>query len=69
LPPALRPDRSHVVIGTLNDGDAVILYVSPDHPDAWRRGEVRKLVAELMGKGFSVQVNCGDKLETLQTAP
>lgn len=63
LAPGLRPDRSRVVIGTTNNGEDVILYVGTDRPDAWRRGEPAKLVADLRAKGITVLVNCGETLE------
>ena len=65
IPLALRPDRSKVVIGTANQGEEIVLYVSPDRPDAWRQGEFAKLVAEFQGKGIAVHVSCRDVLRKL----
>lgn len=61
----LRPDKSRVVIGTTNQGEEIVLYVSPDRPDAWKRGGFEKLVDELLSKGKTVWVSCEDKLQKL----
>lgn len=61
----LRPDKSRVVSGTTNHGEEIVLYVSPDRPDAWKRGGFEKLVAELLSKGKTVWVSCEDKLQKL----
>jgi len=63
LPLELRPDTSRVVMGVTNQGDDLVLYVSPDRPDAWKRGGTGKFVAEWRAKGFTVLVSCGDKLQ------
>ncbi len=62
IPLALRPDRSKVIIGTANQGEDIVLYVSPDRPDAWRQGEFARLVAEFQGRGVAVHVSCRDVL-------
>ena len=61
----LRPDKSRVVMGVTNQGDDLVLYVSPDRPDAWKRGGIAKIVAETRAKGFTVLIKCGDRLQTL----
>jgi hypothetical protein len=53
------------VIGTANQGEDIVLYVSPDRPDAWRQGEFARLVAEFQGKGIAVHVSCRDVLRKL----
>lgn len=65
IPFELRPDKSRVVIGTTNHGEDIVLYVSPDRPDAWQRGEFHKLVTELLSKGITVLVSCGETLQKL----
>lgn len=65
IPHELRPDKSHVVIGTANQGDDVILYVTPDRPDAWKHARFKKLLAEFFSRGISVFVSCEDKLQKL----
>ena len=65
LPLELRPDTSRVVIGVTNGGDDLVLYVSPDRPDAWKRGGMARFVAEMRAKGFRVLVSCGDEVQTL----
>ncbi|MFA5913867.1 MAG: hypothetical protein WC830_09965 [Burkholderiales bacterium] len=65
LAPELRPDKSRVVLGVTNGGDDLVLYVDPDRPDAWKRGAMAKLVAEMRAKGFAVLVKCGERLQHL----
>lgn len=65
LPLALRPDKSRVVIGTTNHGEDVVLYVSQDRPDAWRRDNVASFVAELQARGIVVLLSRGDILQKL----
>ena len=62
ISPALRPDRSRVVIGTANQGEDLILYVSPDRPDAWKRGELARFVLDMKRCGTAVMVSCNDEL-------
>lgn len=68
----LRPDRSKVVIGTTNQGEDMVLYVTPDRPDAWRQGGFQTLVDTFLARGITVLVSCGEKLERVtgnKTAP
>ena len=65
ISPALRPDKSRVVIGTTNQGEDIVLYVSPDRPDAWKSGEFGRFVAEMKSKGVAIMVSCGDVVTTL----
>lgn len=62
---SLRPDKSRVVIGTMNQGEDVVLYVSQDRPDAWERGEFKQLVAEFQARRLNVYVSCAEKLTQL----
>ena len=61
----LRPDKSRVVIGTTNQGEDIVLYVTPDRPDAWKQGGFVKFVDELLSRKVKVLVSCGDKLQQL----
>lgn len=61
----LRPDRSRVVIGTNNHGKDIVLHVNTDRPDAWKRGGIGKLVAEMLADGITVMVKCGEMLQKL----
>lgn len=61
----LRPDKSRVVLGVTNQGDDLVLYVSSDRPDAWKRGAMARFVAEMQAKGFPVMVCCDDKMRKL----
>lgn len=65
MPLELRPDTSRVVVGVANQGDDLVLYVSPERPDAWKRGGMGRFVAEMQAKGFAVAVKCGEKLQQL----
>jgi len=65
IAPALRPDRSRVVIGTANEGEDVILYISPDRSDAWRRPEFMTLIGEFRSRGIRVLLSCNDKVGLL----
>jgi len=62
LPLELRPDTSRVVMGVTNQGDDLVLYVSPDRPDAWKHGGTGKFVAEWRAKGYTVLVSCGEEV-------
>ena len=61
LPLELRPDTSRVVMGVTNQGDDLVLYVSPDRRDAWKRGGTGKFVAEWRAQGNTVLVSCGEE--------
>ena len=63
--PALRPDRSRVVIGTANQGEDVALYVAPDRGDAWKHPELLKLIGEFGAWGVKVLVNCNDEIREI----
>lgn len=59
---ALRPDKSRVVVGTANDGEDLVLYVSPDQPDAWKRKRFYEFVSNMRKRGVSFSVSCGDSV-------
>lgn len=65
IAPALRPDRSRVVIGTANQGEDVILYVAPDRRDAWKHPEFLKLIGEFRAGGIKVLLSCNDELRQI----
>lgn len=65
ISPGLRPDKSRVVIGTTNHGEDVVFYVAPDRPDAWNRGDFRKLVAELRASSIRLHVSCGESVRQI----
>mgnify|MGYP007125367673 FL=1 len=60
IPLALRPDRSKVVIGTANAGEEIVLYVTPDRPDAWQQKEFSPLLSEFQRRGVPVSVSCNE---------
>lgn len=62
MAPALRPDRSRVVVGTTNGGEDLVLYVAPDRPDAWKRGEFGRFVADMKRRGVAITVSCSEEL-------
>lgn len=59
----LRPDQSHVVIGTLNNGNEIVLYVKPEHRDAWKAPEFASALGLFITSGVPVHVSCNDQLE------
>ena len=61
----LRPDKSRVIMGVANGGDDLVLYVSPERPDAWKRGGIARVVAETRAKGFKVLVACAGRVRQL----
>jgi Fe-S-cluster containining protein len=65
MPLELRPDRSHVVIGTTNQGEDLVLYVSPDRPDAWKRGAAARFVATMKARGVAMIVSCGEAIKAV----
>jgi hypothetical protein len=66
LAPELRPDASRVVIYTTDNGNTIVLHVAPDRPDAWKHGEMGKLVSRMLADGLPVILKCGNKMEKLQ---
>ena len=36
VPETWKPNRSHMAIRSDASGTAIVIYVDPDHPDAWR---------------------------------
>ena len=56
IPLEIRPDKYRVVIGTANDGEDLILYVSQDQPDAWKREHFKQFVSNMQKKGVSFSV-------------
>jgi hypothetical protein len=58
----LRPDKSRVVVGTVNDGEDLVLYVSPDQPDAWKRKRFYEFVSDMKKRGVCFSVSCGDSI-------
>jgi len=62
---AAEHDSSRVVIGVTNGGDNLVLYVSPDRPDAWKRGGIARFAAEMRAKGFTILVSCGEEVQKL----
>lgn len=62
LAPELRPDRSHVVIGTLNNGNEIVLYVKPEHRNAWQAPAFAPALGLFVSRGVPVYVSCNDQL-------
>ena len=65
ISPALRPDKSRVVIGTDNNGEDLILYVSREQPDAWKQKRFKQFITDMKNRGVTVSVSCGDSLKRL----
>lgn len=62
---AILDDAGHNVAPAFAAGEDVVLYVTPERPDAWRRGEFARLVGEFKGRGIKVLVSCGDDLQVV----
>lgn len=65
LAPELRPDRSWVVMSTTNDGEDIVLNVTPNRPHAWKHGPIGKLVAHMLADGITVLLKCGETVRRL----
>jgi Fe-S-cluster containining protein len=65
IPLALRPDRSKVVIGTTNAGEEIMLYVTPDRPDAWQQKDFSPLLGEFKRRGVRVSVSCNEVVQRI----
>lgn len=65
MPLGLRPDRSKVVIGTANQGEDIVLYVTPDRADAWQQKEFAPLLGEFQRRGIAVSLSCNDVLRRI----
>lgn len=63
LGPQLRPDRCHVVIGTINNGNEAILYVDPAHRNAWKEPGFSEALGLFCTRGIPVHVSCNDVVE------
>lgn len=62
LPADIRPDRCNVVIGTVNNGNEIILYVEPSHREAWRAPAFSKALGLFFSRGIPVYVSCNDQI-------
>lgn len=62
LPASIRPDRCKVVIGTVNQGHEVILYVEPTHQDAWREPAFSEALGLFCSRGVPVYVSCNEQI-------
>lgn len=62
MPPDLRPDQCHVVLGppgTL-DRNTLFIHVDPKFPDAWLQPKIQDFLAEICNRG-AFAVVCIDK--------
>lgn len=74
LPPALRPDRCHVVFsqdaylnGRVDPNERrMVLFVDPDWPDAWRARRVTEQINGFLARGGAVEVIVGSDKITLR---
>lgn len=62
MPPELRPDRSHVVIGLTRDASNLVFVVDPNRPDAASRGAAGRLIERLRARGERPLVVSADQL-------
>ena len=58
----LRPDRCRVVMGTLNQGNEVVLYVSKEEQNAWQAPAFSEAMGLFFARGIAVHVNCNEQL-------
>lgn len=59
--PALRPDRSHVVIGATTDAKGVVFYVDPARPDAHHNPLLKAIARNALRGGLKVFRLCGQR--------
>ncbi len=65
LAPGLRPDRSKVVIGTLNQGSEIVLYTEPAHRNAWQQPAFSEALGLFVTRGVPVYVSIDDQLNRI----
>jgi hypothetical protein len=65
FPPNLRPDRCHVVLVTLDEGQALVAHVDPAYPDAYQTGGLGHLVKSFRDRREGVIVVTGQKQKLL----
>lgn len=65
LPAATRPDKSHVVVGTLSEGNEIVLYVRPEHRNAWKAPAFAPALGLFISRGVPVYVSCNDQVERI----
>jgi hypothetical protein len=47
MPEELKPNKSHVVMWVTEDSKTMLVSVDPNYPDAWRKGEMGRLLRAL----------------------
>ncbi len=66
LSDSLRPDRSHVVIDSMANGnEGFVFHVDPARSDAHEKGAIAAVKHSLLKLGMSIIVVCGERC-TLQ---
>lgn len=53
LPPSLRPDKCKVVLAS-DENDVITATVDPAYPDAWKTGEIGRLIKTMVQHGMSI---------------
>lgn len=48
MPEDLRPSKSHVIFWVSEDGEMMFASVDPNYSDAYKKGEVRNLLKEML---------------------
>jgi hypothetical protein len=66
MAPALRPDRSHVVIDALGDKSGLVVYVDRAYPGAWRSAGVSAIIGRTVAAGMRVVVATGNKRKLIE---
>ena len=62
LSAGLRPDRCKVVIGTLNQGNDIVLYTEPAHQNAWQQPAFSEALGLFVTRGVPVYISVNDQL-------
>lgn len=65
LSPGLRPDQCRVVIGTINNGNEIVLYTEPAHRNAWQEPAFSEALGLFVTRGIPVYVSENDQLRRI----
>lgn len=57
MPPEMRPDRSHVVIGPATNPTVYTFNMTPGYYDAWRKPGVQRIIKRMIQRGLHAVMN------------
>jgi hypothetical protein len=69
MAPELRPDRCHVIFAPVDELDPehrLHVHVSPHHPNAWTRKDVKRWIERIVNRGVTVILRVGEKHAVLR---